>query len=95
MANYKLNEEAKHDLRRIYLRGFEEFGEAQADDYYHAFFRRFDQISEQPYLYPAVEHIKDGYRRSVCGSDSIYYRIVDGTVEVMRIIGRQDVHEQL
>lgn len=95
MVSYKLNEEAKQDLRRIYLRGFEVFGEAQADAYYLAFFRRFDQISEQPYLYPAVDHIKDGYRRSVCGADAIYYRIVDGTTEIMRIIGRQDVGEQL
>ncbi len=95
MAYYKLNEEAKSDLHRIYQRGFERFGEVQADDYYYAFFQRFDQISEQPYLYPAVDHIKAGYRRSVCGADSIYYRLVDGTVEIMRILGRQDVGQEL
>lgn len=95
MVNYKLNEEAKLDLRRIYLRGFEVFGEAQADEYYHAMFHRFDQISDQPYLYPSVDHIKDGYRRSICGVDAIYYRIVDGHVEIMRIIGRQDVESAL
>ncbi len=90
MAQYRLSEAARQDLIRIYQRGYDEFGEAQADAYFHAFFRRFDLIAEQPYLYPLVEHIRSGYRRSVCGVDSIYYRIVDGVVEIMRILGRQE-----
>ncbi len=95
MSRYKLNEQAKHDLRRIYRHGFETFGERQADAYFHAFFRRFEQIAEQPFLYAAVDYIKAGYRRSVCGADSIYYRIVGGTVEIMRILGRQEAGEEL
>lgn len=95
MADYKLNEAAKADLRRIYRRGYDEFGEAQADEYFHAFFVRFDQIAEEPYLYPAVDHIKSGYRRSVCGVDSVYYRLVDGRLEIMRILGRQDTGDEL
>ena len=95
MANYKLNEEAKDDLKRIYRRGFAEFDEARADEYYMAFFARFEQIAENPYLYQAVDHIMPSYRRSVCGVDSIYYRIVDGFPEIMRVIGRQDTSEEL
>lgn len=95
MASYKLNEEAKDDLKRIYRRGFEKFGEARADAYYMAFFARFDQIGENPYLYQAVDHIALGYHRSVCGADSIYYRIVDGVPEIMRVLGRQDTGEEL
>ena len=52
MANYRINEDAKADLQRI-------------------------------------------YRRSVCGVDSIYYRIVGNTVEIMRILGQQDVDDWL
>ncbi|MCB1466199.1 MAG: type II toxin-antitoxin system RelE/ParE family toxin [Rhizobiaceae bacterium] len=95
MAEYKLNDAAKQDLARIYRRGLERHGEAQADRYYYAFFRRFDQIAEQPFLYQAVEHIKSGYRRSVCGQESIYYRVVDGVPEIMRILGRQDLSSEL
>ena len=94
MANYRLNEKAKADLRRIYLRGFEAFGEAQADRYFYAFFQRFEQIAENPNVYPTVDHIKNGYRRSVCGVDSIYYRMNDGVVEIMRTLGRQDVDSE-
>jgi len=95
MGTYRLSEHAKEDLRRIYRRGLREYGEAQADDYYHALFDRFEQIAEQPLLYPAVDEIREGYRRSVCGVDSIYYRIAGDTVEIMAIIGRQDVEEWL
>jgi toxin ParE1/3/4 len=95
MGTYRLTENAKEDLRRIYRRGLREYGEAQADDYYNALFDRFEQIAEQPLLYPAVDDIREGYRRSVCGVDSIYYRIEGETVEIMAIIGRQDVEEWL
>jgi len=93
MANYRISEDAKADLRRIYRRGVREYGEAQADKYYAAFFNRFEEIAEQPYLYQAVDDIRDGYRRSVCGADSIYYRVDGDTVEVMAILGLQDVDE--
>lgn len=73
MANYRLTHEAEADLLRIYRRGVKDFGEAQADAYYLAFFQRFEQIAAQPLLYTKVDHIREGYRRSVCGVDSIYY----------------------
>ena len=93
MGNYRLSESAKADLTRIYRRGLREYGEAQADKYYQAFFERFEQLAEQPLLYQAVDDILPGYRRSVCGSDSIYYRIDGETVEIMAIIGQQDLDE--
>jgi toxin ParE1/3/4 len=93
MANYRISEDAKEDLRRIYRRGVREYGEAQADQYYDAFFDRFEELAEQPYLYQAVDDIREGYRRSVCGADSIYYRIDGDTVKVMAILGQQEVDE--
>lgn len=91
MANYKLSPNAENDLYRIWLRGVNDFGEAQADKYYNAFFDRFEQIAESPCLYQAVNHIREGYRRSVCGSDSIYYIVTGDTVKIMNILGQQDI----
>ena len=59
------------------------------------FFDRFEQLAKQPYLYQPVDYIRKGYRRSVCGVDSIYYRIEDNTVEIMNIVGNQDTSEAL
>ena len=41
MANYRISEDAKADLNRIYQRGVLEYGEALADQYYDAFFVRY------------------------------------------------------
>jgi toxin ParE1/3/4 len=50
-------------------------------------------LAEQPFLYQAVDDIRGGYRRSVCGVDSIYYRVKGDTVEIMAILGQQDIDE--
>ena len=90
MGIYKLTSDAEDDLHRIWRRGVREYGEAQADKYYYDFIERFEKIAEQPYLYQAVEHIRAGYRHSVCGVDTIYYRVEGDTVEIMNILGQQD-----
>jgi toxin ParE1/3/4 len=77
-------------LRRIYRYGVKAFGEAQADLYYDALFWHFEQIADNPYLFQAVDPIRKGYSRSVCGTDSVFYRVVDGTVEIISLLGRQD-----
>lgn len=93
---YRLTSCAKEDLWRIYERGVRKFGEVQADTYYLAFFERFEQIAKQPHLYISVDYIRTGYRRSVCGSDSIYYRIADdGVIEIITILGKQDIESAL
>ena len=91
MANYRLSNEAKEDLIRIHHYGIKRFGSVQADKYFDTFFECFDIIARQPFSFESVDYIKKGYRRCVCGVDSIYYRIRDGVVEIMAIIGRQDL----
>ncbi|GAO30819.1 hypothetical protein JCM15548_13133 [Geofilum rubicundum JCM 15548] len=67
----------------------------QADKYYDAFFEYFEVIAKRPFSFESVDHIKKGYRRCVCGVDSIYFKIENGTVEIMAIIGRQDLNSIL
>ena len=95
MANYRLSTEAKNDLIRIHQYGVHKFGILQADIYFETFFQYFDRIAENPYAFESVDFIKKGYRRCICGVDSIYFRITDNIVEIMTIIGRQDINEKL
>ncbi|RKS42520.1 toxin ParE1/3/4 [Gillisia mitskevichiae] len=95
MADYRLSNEAKEDLIRIHHYGVRKFGNAQADKYFDSFFEYFDIIAQRPYSFESVDFIKDGYRRCVCGSDSIFYKINDNIVEIMAIIGRQDLNNIL
>ena len=91
MAEYRLSNEAREDLIRIHQYGVEKFGMAQADKYYNTFFEYFNIIAQQPFSFESIDYIRKGYRRCVCGSDSIYYRISNGIVEIMAIVGRQDI----
>jgi len=91
MANYKISNVAKEDLIRIHHYGIKKFGMTQADLYFETFFEYFENIAQQPFSFESVEYIKTGYRRCVCGSDSIYYKTNNGIVEIMTIIGRQDL----
>ena len=95
MASYKLSKAAKEDLIRIHHFGVERFGMAQADKYFNSFFDYFEIIARQPFAFEAVDYIKEGYRRCPCGVDTIYYKINKGVVEIMAIIGKQDLNNIL
>lgn len=95
MANFELSENAKDDLKRIYFFGLERFGEAQADQYFLQLYEQFAVIAEQPLSYPSIDSIQRSYRKCPFQSDTIYYRINSGTVEIMAIIGQQDIEAWL
>jgi len=91
MAKFKLSNTAKDDLIRIHHYGVKKFGVIQADKYFDALFEYFDDIAQRPFSFESVDYIKTEYRRCVCGSDSIYFKMSNDFVEIMAIIGRQDL----
>jgi toxin ParE1/3/4 len=95
MGEYRLSNRAHDDLIAIAQYGDEHFGVAQSNRYRDQLKQRFSLLVEQPQLYPTVDHIRPGYRRSVCGSHSIYYRIDAQSVEIVRILKHQDASKAL
>ncbi len=93
MAKYKLSNVAREDLIRIHHYGVNKFGHIQADKYFHSFFEYFDIIAQNPFSFESVDFIRTGYKRCPCGSDSIYYKVNNGIVEIMAIIGKQDLND--
>ena len=91
MAGYELTSAAGQDFESIFEFGIDTFGLDQALSYQKGMKQRFDKLAEQPRLYPTVDHIRAGYRRSVYGSHSIYYRIDSQDVVIVRILGQQDL----
>lgn len=94
MASYRLNERALADLDRLYEHGILTFGLRLADEYYDGLIARMQEIADQPKLYPTVDDIRKGCRRSVYGSHSIYYRIDSNKIVIIRILGREDPETQ-
>lgn len=91
VTKFRLTAEAKEDLRRIYVYGYKEFGEKQADEYFQSFFDAFEKIAATPLAYQSVDHFRQGYRRFPHRADVIYYRINQDWVDVMAILGSQDM----
>ncbi len=95
MPDYRLSEAAKQDLILVAQYGDEHFGIDQSDRYRDQLKKRFLLLAKHPERYPAVDHIRTGYRRSVCGVHSIYYRVERNGVAIMRILSRQDSDKEL
>lgn len=90
MERYRLSKAADQDFERIFEFGIDQFGLAQALDYQNGMKQRFEQLAAQPKLYQAVDHIRQGYRRSVYQAHSIYYRIDRDFVLIVRILSREN-----
>jgi len=95
MAKYRLSNEAKEDLIRIHHYGVTKFGMSQADKYFDSFFDHFETIAQQPFSFKTVDHIRKDYRRCVCGVDNIYFKVNGNIVDIIVIVGRQDLNEIL
>ena len=94
-AELRLAPAAEQDLINIALYGMERFGIDQSERYRDQLKRRFLELTEAPLMYPAVDDIREGYRRSVCGVHSIYYRLHTDYVEIMRVLGRQSATSEI
>ncbi len=90
MSKHLISNDAREDLIRIYNYGVGTFGERQASIYYDNFFECLDRIARSPLLFERVALMSNSYRKCVCGSDVIYYKINNDHVLITAIIGSQD-----
>ena len=91
MAKYRLTKAADGDLDHLYIYGAVTFGVEQADRYSDGLLERLDAIAREPRRFREVPEIKPGLRRSVYSSHSIYYRIDEHEIVIVRILGQQNL----
>lgn len=91
---YRLSSKAIDDLDRLYTYGVLKFGLSDADAFYDGLLQHFDNLAENPRLYARCDDF-EGYRRSVYKSQSVYYKIEDDGVFIVRILGQQDAGNAL
>lgn len=65
--------------------GIDDYGVDAAIEHYDKMGRHFTELIGQPRLYPSANEICVGYRRTVCGVHSIYYRIDPDEIVIARI----------
>ena len=93
---YLVSKKADVDLDEIWLYTVETWSLAQADRYYSLIFDEIDHICEHPTSGKSLDHIRKGYRASKVKSHLIFYRLIDETIEIIRILHeRMDIDSRL
>lgn len=95
MANYRLSATADDDLDRLYIYGVSNFGLVQTESYSAGLIDHFERMADAPLLYPAVDEIRTGYRRSVYRAHSVYYQVDGDKIEIVRVLGRENLSTAL
>lgn len=95
MKGYRLTVAAELDMENILDQGIDQYGVDAALTYFDDLECRFAEVAANPLRYPAVDYIAVGYRRTICGIHSVYYRIGDNEVIIVRILNKQDPWVQL
>ena len=92
----RLSAFADTDLKGVYERGWDNFGEAQADRYYDGLLDAFERIRLHPQA--ARKRIVEGHEFRVrrYKSHSIVYQLLDDEIVITRVLhGAQDLKRNL
>ena len=93
---YVISRKAISDLEDIWLYTVEKWSVVQADRYYHLIFDEIGFICKNSNAGKSMAHVREGYRVSKVKSHLIFYRVVNNTVEIIRILHeRMDVENHL
>ena len=93
---YIISKKAIADLDNIWLYTVEKWSVQQANHYYNLIFDEINYICLEPESGRQMDQIRNGYRVSKVKSHLIFYRVVNGMVEVIRILHRRmDIENRL
>jgi toxin ParE1/3/4 len=87
---YIISKKAVSDLEEIWLYTVETWSVVQADRYYSLIIDEIEYICSHNESGRPMNHIRKGYRASKVKSHLIFYRVVNDTIEIIRIL-----HEQM
>jgi toxin ParE1/3/4 len=89
MSRFVLSPRAQSDLDGIWDYTEEHWGAGQAEAYTRSIAQAIETVEESPRRGKACDHIREGYRQYPAGSHIVFYRLVDGGIDVVRILHRR------
>ncbi len=91
MTRYGLSERATNDLYRVFLYGYEQFGEAQAEAYAERLHHIFQLLAENPRMGRAAAILGKDVRRHEHGAHIVLYRPSPDGVSILRVVHNRSV----
>ena len=93
---YVFSKKAVVDLEEIWLYTVDKWAVAQADRYYLLIIDEVEYICKNINSGKPMDNIRKGYRVTKVKSHLIFYRVVNNTVEIIRILHeRMDIENRL
>jgi len=86
MNRYVLSPRAQADVEDIWNYTAENWGEPQAERYIRQLQEAIEAVAADPRKARSCDDVRPGYRRYPVGSHVLFFRIVDGVVDVVRIL---------
>lgn len=84
--SFRRTREAEADIADIYRYSFENFGEIQADTYHNDLADCFRLLADTPLLGRDYSFLRPGLRRYKHASHSVYYRLADTEILILRVL---------
>jgi toxin ParE1/3/4 len=92
---FVITKKAVADLEEIWYYTVEKWFVEQADRYHNLIFDDIPYIHKNMNAGKSLEHIRKGYKASKVKSHLIFYRVSNGTVEIIRVLHeRMDVENK-
>jgi len=93
---YVISKKAVSDLEEIWLYSAEKWFLDQADRYYNLIIDEINYLCKNNTGGKSMEHIRKSYRASKVKSHLIFYRVMNETIEIIRILHeRMDIENRL
>jgi len=93
---YVISKKAISDLEEIWYHTVQKWSADQANRYYDLILEKVNHICEKPDSGKSFDHIRKGYRASKVKSHIIFYKVVNDSIEVIRVLHeRMDIESRL
>ena len=86
MLVFNLTATAEQELHNIYTYSLEKWGKKQADEYLKQLEDAFHLLLNNPHLGKQRNELKQGYRSLIIQKHSIFYRINNNEINILRIL---------
>lgn len=94
MSSYALSGEADADIQDIAENSLQHWGLARAETYILGLHAALRRLAEFPDMGQEIGDIRAGYMRMQTGSHSVFYRKIEGSIVIIRVL-LQRMHFEL
>jgi len=85
-GNYGLSPRAKRDVYEIWEYTAERWGIDQAEIYIRQMWQNIDAVANKPTVGQKCSEVREGYYKFPSGAHFIFYKVIEGGVDVVRIL---------